>query len=236
MTRMNARLFRLVLCGGLLAGSAVLARANDALDPEVIKAQTGDWLLAAQDGKPGCVLSLKADETIGGYAVEHADACAATRPSLAEVSAWNFDGDGGVVLIDALRKVKGRFASGEGSPLMETGDDSEHLIMVPAEPGIDHFPSPADLKGKWVMQRPSGEALCTVDLNDRKDDSDNYGLTLDKACKPDVRKLKFSSWMIEAGNLIFMGSDGTSLDFQMSPKGFVKNKAERGKPLVMVRP
>lgn len=62
-----------VLSGLLLFSSGLPVFAQTALDPDVIKSQTGDWLVAARDGSPGCVLSLKDEETIGGYTVENAD-------------------------------------------------------------------------------------------------------------------------------------------------------------------
>jgi len=225
-----------VLSGLLLFSSGLPVFAQTALDPDVIKSQTGDWLVAARDGSPGCVLSLKDEETIGGYTVENADSCAKALPSISEVSAWNFDGDGGVILLDPLRKVKARFVSNEGSALTETDENSEHLSMVPAIPGVDHFPSVMEVKGKWLIKDASGAAKCVITLDDVMGEDENYDLTLAKSCPADVKKLKLSKWIIDGTGLIFFGPEGTSMSFNITANGFEKNKDEGGEPILLARP
>ena len=236
MRHMKLPALGVVLSGLLVFAAGFPVLAQSALDPDVIKAQTGDWLVAAHDGKPGCVLSLKNEETIGGYTVENADKCAKTLPSISEVSAWNFDGDGGVILLDPLRKVKARFVSNEGSALTETDENSEHLSMVPAIPGVDHFPSVMEVKGKWLIKDASGVAKCIITLDDVMDEDENYGLALEKNCPADVKKLKLSTWIIDGSNLLFLGREGTSMSFNITANGFEKNKDEGGKPMLLTRP
>lgn len=145
----------------LMAPAAVLLSCGLAygqgIDPDVLKAQAGTYLVAPEDGASGCRLTLETGEAIGGYSVSGQASCIKPLPALAEAYSWNFDGNGGVILIDATRKVLARFVENEGSP-MKT-EDGAPLLLIAAPDGVDHLPSVTSLAGIWTMQRPTAKGF-----------------------------------------------------------------------------
>ncbi|NNG74664.1 AprI/Inh family metalloprotease inhibitor [Rhizobium laguerreae] len=204
------------------------------IDPDILKAQAGTYLVAPEDGATGCRLTLETGEAIGGHSVSGQDSCIMPLPALAEAYSWNFDGNGGVILIDATRKVLARFVENEGQP-MKT-EDGAPLLLIAAPDGVDRLPTVASLAGTWAMQRPDGERLCGVTLNGRVDAEGNAPLSLSGDCAANVARLKLALWHIEGFGLTLMSLDGSSLGFDMRADGnFDKSKEEGGKPLSLVR-
>ncbi|MBB3138061.1 hypothetical protein FHS26_005831 [Rhizobium pisi] len=204
------------------------------IDPDILKAQAGTYLIAPDDGRTGCRMTLETDMAIGGYSLSGQDSCAKPLPALAEAAAWNFDGNGGVILIDPTRKVLARFVENEGSPMKTK--DSVPLLLVAAPDGIDHLPTFRGLAGTWTMQRPDGERLCGVTLKGNAEANGNAPLSLSGDCAANVARLKLAVWHIEGFGLTLMGHDGSSLAFDMRADGnFDKSKEEGGKPLSLVR-
>ncbi|MBB4289474.1 hypothetical protein GGE16_001490 [Rhizobium leguminosarum] len=223
--RLTASAAVLLTCG--------LAYGQD-IDSDILKAQAGTYLIAPENGQAGCRMTLQTDQTIGGYSLSGQDACSKPLPSLAEAYAWNFDGNGGVILIDATRKVLARFIENEGSP-MKTQDGTP-LLLISAPDGVDHLPSFDSLAGTWTMQRPDGERLCGVTLDGHADAQGNAPLSLSGDCAANVAKLKLAVWHIDGFGLTLMSQDGSSLGFTMRADGnFDKSKEEGGKPLSLVR-
>lgn len=215
----------------LLIGALPAASQN--VDPDIIAAQTGIWLVAPLDGKPGCRLTFTADETIGGHAVTGAEACETPLPAMAQAYAWNF-GDSGLNLTDPTRKVIASFRESEGSPMQSA---EPPLALVKAPDGIDRLPTQAALAGTWVMKRPDGEILCTVELKPATRGEENGTLSPSGACADAVTRLKLEYWQISAFDLVLMASDGGSLSFTLTGGNtFAKSAHEGGKPLALVRP
>ena len=69
-----------IFVGAILAalGLSSIAMAQSP-SPDVIKAMAGEWLIVAQNGKPGCRVTLSTQTTIGGYVIAVPANCAA-RP------------------------------------------------------------------------------------------------------------------------------------------------------------
>ena len=210
-----------------------MAHGQD-IDPVILKAQAGTYLIAPADGATGCRLTLETDMAIGGYSLSGQEACAKPLPAFAEAAAWNFDGNGGLILIDPVRKVLARFVENEGSP-MKT-EDGKPLLLIAAPDGVDHLPTFTSLAGMWTMQRPDGERLCSVTLDGNIGADGNAPLSLSGDCAANVAKLKLAVWRIDGFGLTLMGHDGSSLGFDMRADGnFDKSQQEGGKPLSLVR-
>ncbi|MCK3775112.1 protease inhibitor Inh/omp19 family protein [Ensifer sesbaniae] len=227
-------LFRLLVLTAVCLAPHTASAAGD-IDPAVITAQTGDYLVAPLDGADGCRLTLTAEEAIGGYAVAGAEGCAKSLPILTNVAAWNFDGSGGLLLIDVLRKVHARFEESEGSPLQTNGENGPLLALVPAVDGISHLPAPANMKGAWQMKRPDGTAVCQLSFTGTADSDGNLGLSVEEPCEGAVRKLKLRSWTANGLGITLLGDGGSSLAFTATASGFEKDRNEGGKPLLLVR-
>ncbi|WDZ77968.1 AprI/Inh family metalloprotease inhibitor [Ensifer adhaerens] len=227
-------MFRLLALSVACLGPHIAFAAGD-IDPGIVAAQTGDYLVAPLDGADGCKLTLTADEAIGGYAVAGAESCAKSLPTLADVAAWNFDGNGGLLLIDVLRKVHARFEESEGSPLVTNGENGPRLALVPAVDGVWHLPAPENMKGAWQMKRPDGIVICQVSFLEAADGDGNLALSVGEPCDSVVRKLKLRSWTANGLGITLLGEDGSSLAFTATPSGFEKDRNEGGKPLLLIR-
>ncbi|MBX5010084.1 AprI/Inh family metalloprotease inhibitor [Rhizobium lentis] len=225
MVRLTASAVALLACG--------VAYAQD-IDPDVLKAQAGTYLVAPEDGRAGCRMTLETDMAIGGYSLSGQDSCIKVLPAFAEASAWNFDGDGGLILIDAVREVIARFVEDEGAP-MKT-EDGAPLLLIAAPDGVDRLPTYGSLAGAWTMRRPGGEKLCGVTLDGNVGADENAPLSLSGDCTAAVTGLKLTAWHIDGFRLTLMGDSGSSLSFDMRADGnFDKSKEEGGKPLSIVR-
>ncbi|MDO9415844.1 AprI/Inh family metalloprotease inhibitor [Pararhizobium sp.] len=226
------------LCALVLAAalaSAAPAFSQD-IDPGILDAQTGDWLVASEDGSPGCVLKLSKEQAIGGYSVAGAEQCKGSVAGIADAAAWNFDGNGGIILIDPIRKVLMRFIENEGFPLRTEESAGPVFDMVPVIKGVDRLPVAAAIKGEWLMKRPSGEILCKISLGDTRGEDENYPMKTAGACDTAVKKLDFSLWSASGLGITMMNTEGGSLSFVATPDGFDKAPEEGGKPLALVRP
>jgi hypothetical protein len=219
------------MAAGLFVCSAALA---DDVDADILKAQAGTYLIAPASGEPGCRITLETGTAIGGYSLSGADSCSKPLPALAEASSWNFDPDGGLILIDATRKVLARFVENEGSPL-ET-EDEQPLFMLDAPEGIDRLPTFTSLAGSWTLQRPTGETLCTLVLKSERDGDGNASLSPVGDCAPAVAKLNLAVFSVEGFGLVLMSKEGASLSFDMLANGnFEKSPDDSGKPLLMIK-
>ncbi|RWX11063.1 metalloprotease [Rhizobium hidalgonense] len=204
------------------------------IDPDILKAQAGTYLIAPEDGRTGCRMTLETEMAIGGFSLSGQEACAKPLPALAGAASWNFDGNGGLILIDPTRKVLARFVENEGSP-MKT-EDERSLLLIAAPDGVDHLPTVTSLAGAWTMQRPDGERLCGIVLDSSVGTDGNALLSPSGDCSANVAKLKLAVWHIEGFGLTLMSGDGSSLGFDMRADGnFDKSKQEGGKPLSLVR-
>ncbi|OCJ18310.1 metalloprotease [Rhizobium sp. AC44/96] len=219
------------IAAGLLCCHAALA---DDVDADTVRAQAGTYLIAPVSGKPGCSVTLDTGTAIGGYSLSGQDSCSKPLPFLAQAYSWNFDDNGDLILIDATRKVLARFVESEGSPLKTEGDDP--LLLTEAPQGVDHLPTAASLAGKWMLERPNGEKLCTLSLQDRMDEDGNAPLSPSGDCAPAIAKLNIAIFHLEGFGLVLMSKDGASISFDMRSDGsFEKSPDEGGKPLLMVK-
>lgn len=214
---------------GLLIATPVAAQSTD-----IVKAQLGEWLVATDDGRPGCRVRLKAEKTIGGMAATPAPDCASRLPALANVAAWHMSN--GVKLLDATRKPILIFTEDETAILKTREGDPPAHYMIRPKAGIDRLPHASAVFGTWHMRRPKGPVICTITFRDRprREGEESYGLSLDPACDPIIRRLKLTSWRIEDISLMLYGeTDG--LQFQLTSTGFEKVGPQGQRPLELVR-
>lgn len=227
-------LIPLVAAGSVFFSCSSLA-AQD-IDPEIIRATTGEWLVAPADGKPGCRIRLTDGESIGGLAVEGAEeACASVLPAIGNAAAWNFGENGAIQLIDPVRKVIARFEEQEGGP-HRTADNPPLLLLFEPPAGLKAVPAPAAIAGTWTLARPEGETLCQLELKTEAEEDGTFPLSPSGDCASAVKKLKLHRWQIDGFGLSLLGEDGSSLSLvAVTPDRFDKAKEEGGKPLSMIR-
>lgn len=223
---------------GLAAVSAAVILAAGqparAADDELVKAQAGTWLLAPENGAKGCRLTFETGKTAGGYAISGADACATALPALARASTWNFTDDGSLTISDATQKVLVRLQEEEGSPWESEGADP--MWLLPALGDVDHVPSAASLNGAWQVRQPDGKAICDVALSSETDKDGTSKMSPGSDCPANIADLKLSLWATEGFGLVLMGTDGSSLSFDMQPDGsFKTSDEEEGDPMLLVR-
>lgn len=220
----------------LLSAAVVLVLgtgAKAAPMPDFIKDTLGEWLVATDDGKPGCRITLGGEPVGKTWRANPSAECAERLPNVGKAVAWDYDA--GVRLYGADRKILLAFGEDE-TTLMKTSFETPPVhYMVRAKPGVERAPYAPALVGAWVLRRPGGPALCTITLSKGPKDGDT-DLTLKAAtsCDPAVAKLKLNSAHVEDIALMLYGEPETSLRFEASgPESYAK--AEGGKPLDMVR-
>lgn len=222
------------IAAATLMALTIPAAAQSDIDPDIIDAQTGIWLVAPIDGATGCRLTFTKDQTIGGYSVTGAENCATVLPILSETYAWTFNG-GGMDLVDATRKVLARFEESEGSPWHTV--DGRALALVTPPGAIDHLPTQKTLAGDWILRRPDGELLCRIKLSPSSDNTENGRMSPAGDCAAAVKKLRLEYWQVDTFDVTLMSGDGASLTFTIRADGnFEKIREEGGKPLLMLRP
>ena len=205
-----------------------------AADAEQIKAQTGNWLAAPQNGAKGCVLTFADTPAAGGYGLTAGNDCTAALPMLSGASAWAIGEDGGLSILDAKKKVLVSFGQDEGSPW--ENDEGEPLWLLPALGTFDHVPTAESIAGTWTIGRPDGEKLCQIKLTTDKDEDGTTKMSPVGDCPAAVADLKLTLWALEGFGLVLLGNDGTSLSFDMKADGtFDKSAEDGGKPLTLVR-
>lgn len=226
---------QLVLALMALVATTTVATAQG-IDPGIIQALKGPWLLATDDGKPGCRITFDTANTMGGYALTLAPDCARTMPRIAEASAWN--PQGGMILRDPARRNLMTLEEDEtGIYRTPAGGSGPVHVLFRAGPGVDRLPTAQAVFGDWVMRRPGAEVLCRLRFTNRPPPGgqESFALTLSPDCQAAVARLKLATWRIETTDLLLYGPDGQSLAFVPTASGFAKAEREGGRPLVLER-
>ncbi|GBU17526.1 MULTISPECIES: AprI/Inh family metalloprotease inhibitor [Methylobacterium] len=211
---------------------AFSARAQ--VSPEIVKDSLGEWLIATDDGAPGCRVTLLPEKVGALYAARPAADCAARDKRLGQVSAWS--PEDGIRLLDAKKRVVLAFREDETTLMKTLPDEGPTSMLVRAKPGVDRAPHAPALFGTWVLRRPDGPPLCEVTLLDKPPPGgeESFALTVG-TCDASVKRLRLASWRVEGFELMLSGTGDGSLALVPTAQGFEKAEREGGKPLVMVR-
>jgi fermentation-respiration switch protein FrsA (DUF1100 family) len=205
------------------------------LDPAVLRALQGAWLLAPDNGEPGCRMTLEPRQTIGGYGLTLAPDCARRVPRIADAAAWN--PMGGMAFLDPTRRTLLKLEEQEDGTY-KAGGATPGYAFIRAPSWMERLPRASDTLGDWVMKRPDGEIVCRIQLADRPPPGGQESFALRVAasgCQPAVTRLRLASWRIETMKPVLYGTDGNSLSFVPTPTGFTKAEAEGGRPLILER-
>ena len=232
MTRRSAcRTALAAILGALAWADCAIAQEASA---EIVRGQAGEWLVASDDGRPGCRVTLRTQKIVGGYAASAASDCATKVPRLANLTAWSFSD--GVTLSDAARKPILVFGEDETTILKTRSGGPPVWYLTKPKAGIDRLPHASAVFGTWAMRRPNGPPICTVTFRDKppKDGEESYALALDPGCDPAIRKLKLGSWRIDDTSLVLDGEE-SGLQFELAPFGFEKVREQGSRPLQLVR-
>lgn len=220
----------ITLCLPLYASNATAQVSDD-----IVEATTGLWLVASEDGSPGCRLTFQKAKTIGGYALKEEKPCAG--PLHDNVFAWDFGGNG-IVLRDATRKAMMSFEEQEGGPYRTPEGVTPRIYLIPDPGTMQSVPVAKNLAGSsWTLSDKKGKALCGIKLSDRPipDYDDAFALEVSKDCNAAIRKTKISMWQISEINLVFVGGEDWAFTLVLQGDGtFVtddgKYKLAKAKP------
>jgi len=211
--------------------SAALAQVS----PDIVKAASGTFLIATDDGKPGCRIGLTTTRIKGDrYKAAPAQDCAANLPKLAAAAAWEVSS--GTKLYDGAGKLLIHFEEDE-TTFQKTRDGKAPVTMlVQAKPGVDHAPSVAGLTGTWVFKRPNGPDLCEVTFSDKiAGEDESRVLATAQNCDKALASLKLKSWTVEDFALMLYGGPEKSLRLEPVVEGFEKAPGQGGKPLLLIK-
>lgn len=188
---------------------------------DILGGSVGHWLIAPENGDPGCHVMLEKAEVIGGNALTLAPECAANMPAFAEAAAaWRFAPDG-LVIADATRKAILTFQETEWGTYATIGEPGTRVLLTKAPASVNSVPNAKNLFGAWSLSDAAGNALCSVDLKDGPPPGgeESFGLSLDAACADSIKALKLASWRIEEMSVVLYGTDGESLVFSPGENG-----------------
>lgn len=232
MTRTTAAVSLILAAAVGLVPVTATAQVSD----EIVKATAGDWLLAPEDGTPGCRVQLRTDEAIGGYELRPAPSCTGVRTMMITALAWRFDPSGGIAFVGPERETIVSFAEKEDGTYASAGKPGDVLLLMKAPAGVTAVPNAKAIFGTWSVLRGGNAAICRITFSDQPPPGgqESYALALAAGCDASLTRLKLASWRIEGLNLMLYGSDGDSFAFQPGGKGtFVADDAKP--PLVLVR-
>jgi hypothetical protein len=232
--RIAPLLLKVLFAGCALASATLAAQAQ--VSKEIVEATAGDWLLAPEDGRPGCRVQLRTNEAIGGYELRPSPSCMGLRTMMVAVVAWRFDeANSGIAFTGPQRETIVSFAEKEDGTYASDGDPGEVLLLVKAPAGVTAVPNAKNIFGTWSVLKAGGGALCRITFAEDPPPGgeESYALKLDEACDASLTKLKLASWRIEGLNLMLYGTDGESLSFAPSDTGTFITDATP--PLMLVR-
>lgn len=219
---------------GLLAS---VSPSNAQADAEIVKATAGNWLLAPEDGRPGCRVQLRSNEVIGGYEIRPSPSCLGVRTMMVTVAAWRFDPTtGGLAFSGPQRETLLAFTEMEDGTYASADAAGDRLLLLKAPAGVTSIPNARAVFGSWSVLEEGGGEICSLTFSDQPPPGgeESYALSLAQGCDVKLANLKLVSWRIEGLNLMLYGSDGESFAFQPAAKGtFVA--ADAKPPLMLVR-
>ena len=172
------------------AAGVVALQLAAGIDPGIIKSIAGYWFLGAAETGQGCNLKLLTNEAIGGYAVEAPESCTVGKVAAGDVAAWNLDGKGGLILIDAVRHVLFRFEETESGDWTTTKENVK-FVLTPSGKEVAGLPTAEGSAGTFELARPGSQPLCRLTLSNRPQASGDGNLELAVApgCDPAVTAL-----------------------------------------------
>lgn len=234
---MTLRKLAVLALGLSLSAAATPGPAAAQVSDDIVKATAGDWLLAPEDGRPGCRVQLRTDEVIGGYSLRPSPSCLGVMTMMVTAMAWRFDeAGGGIAFAGPERETVVSFAEKEDGTYASAGAPGDVLLLVKAPPGVSAVPHAKTIFGTWSVLRSGGAVLCRVTFSDQPPagGQESYALTLAEECDATLTRLKLASWRIEGLNLMLYGTEGDSFAFAPSGNGtFVADDAKP--PLLLVR-
>lgn len=193
--------------------------ASAQVSDEIVAATTGLWLVASEDGSPGCRITLQKAKTIGGYALKEEKPC--SGPLHETVYAWDFSGNG-LSLRDATRKVLMSFEEQEGGPYRTPEGITPRIYLIPDPGAMQSLPTARNLKGtSWTLTDKKGKPLCGISLATRPipNVDDAFALDTAKDCSAAVKKTKISQWQISEINLVLIGGEDWAYTLLLQPDG-----------------
>jgi hypothetical protein len=145
----------LILAFGLASTSATAQVSDD-----VLKDTAGRYRLS--DGKAACTLTFTTEDSIGGWEAKVPPVCIKAFPELAEGAVWTFDGNGGLVIADAMRHRIAVFPEQEGGPYEARRPNGRTWTLRKLDVPAPLTPA-RQLAGRWKLIRDLKE-VCVFDI------------------------------------------------------------------------
>lgn len=221
---------------GLMFACAGPAAAQ--VSKDMVEATAGDWLLAPEDGRPGCRVRMRTNEVIGGYELRASPSCLGVRTMMLTAVAWRFDAaSGGLAFSGPERETLLAFTEKEDGTYATDGAPGDVLLLIKAPAGVEAVPNAANIFGEWaVMEGGGGAEVCRITFADTPPPGgeESYALKVSERCEAKLAALKLASWRIEGLNLMLYSPTGESFAFAPASKGtFIA--ADAKPPLMLVR-
>ncbi len=214
------------------AGSA--ARVDPAV-AEAVARMAAPFRLSSADRERSCAFELKSERAGKGFALAFDKAACAVIPFTADVSLWQPDDAGSVLLLNGTGQVVAEFTQATAGAYEALREGDGVYFLLPPGGAADEV-KPEELLGDWDLGRTLGTPLCRLTLTDRPAQG---GLALDLAagCDQSLFPAPPVAWRIDGGNILLLGvAKGVVIRFAVQEDGSWARVPERGRPLLLARP
>ena len=168
----------------------------------------GAWEISNAAKDKLCAVAFKAEAVAGGLKLDFDPPCPAF-PSLKDVAVWAMGPNDNVRLIDGKGVVVLDFAEVE-SGMYEAERKGEGLFFLRSQAAIRATTvTPENVFGDWTLLQEIDKPLCKITLSKETAGEDIYKIVVKPGCVPVVAGIGFSTWRLEANELMLVGRTGT---------------------------
>lgn len=200
------------------------------------KDMIGQWELSTTERSKTCVVTLKADATPRGLALELEPDCAKALPFTSAIVGWDVKGLDIVRLQDAAGQGVIDFTEVESGILegMRSGEGIYILQNLAAARQLTR--SMDQMIGDWSVMRGSGRIVCGLTLtNTEATTADNFQVFLKPRCDPAVASFRPTMWRLERGELLMLSSSGEVWHFEADDNAQWRRVPDSADPMILVR-
>lgn len=221
------------MCFALLAAFCGAVSAQPA-PGDSAKAMAGTWEFTNADRDKTCTITLRLEPVPGGMRAEFDKACAAKFPFIGEISAWIFNDNDFLRLVDAGGGAVLEFNEVEGG-VYEAPRPGEGILFIQnAGAGGPPSRTAAEVTGEWSIVRRAGKPICALSLTSIAAGED-FAVRVQQPCDPFVARFAPTTWQVERGEIVLKAAKGNPWRFEEQDPTTWQRVPATADPVLLVR-
>ena len=167
----------------------------------------GAWVLSQDgEGAPACTVTMRPDQTIGGFSMLAARICTRVLRKAGDLAAWYVAPSGVLVFADPTRRPILRLKPQSGGGWVSATDGEHYLLGRPAS-----APTLAQrMTGHWRLVALGGVPLCDFDVTSNA--AGSAGTLKPRAvCKSPWAGKAFASWSLKGRRITLADRAGAPI-------------------------